>query len=239
MLNWLLTAELHFGSKAILWREIIGNLFGLSSALLGMRRKVWSWPIGIIGNALLFTVFMGGVFANPQDKNLYGQSGRQVLFIIVSIYGWIQWTKAKNLQSATPPVVPRWTTLKEKLVLAPITLVFFVASYLILKELGSWGPVADAAIFTGSALATYGLAKGYIEFWLAWIAVDSVGLPLLLKGGFYPTAAMYAFYGAFVIWGFINWLRLPDARADRSLARVGRNVGVMVAIVLVILFFAF
>ena len=75
MLNWLLTSELHFGSKAILWREIIGNLFGLSSALLGMRRKVWSWPIGIIGNALLFTVFMGGVFANPQDKNLYGQSG--------------------------------------------------------------------------------------------------------------------------------------------------------------------
>ena len=69
--------------------------------------------------------------------------------------------------------------------------------------------------------------------------MDSVGLPLLLKGGFYPTAAMYAFYGAFVIWGFINWLRLPDARADRSLARVGRNVGVMVAIVLVILFFAF
>jgi hypothetical protein len=50
---------------------------------------------------------------------------------------------------------------------------------------------------------------------------------------------MYAFYGAFVIWGFINWLRLPDARADRSLARVGRNVGVMVALVMVILFFAF
>ena len=53
-------------SSGILWREIIGNGFGLASALLGMRRKVAAWPIGIVGNVLLFTVFvgsaMGGAF---------------------------------------------------------------------------------------------------------------------------------------------------------------------------------
>ncbi len=37
-LNWLFDASLHFGEKEILWREIIGNLFGLTSALGGMRR---------------------------------------------------------------------------------------------------------------------------------------------------------------------------------------------------------
>ena len=43
----LLKAELHVGSSVILWREIIGNGFGLASALLGMWRKVAAWPVGV------------------------------------------------------------------------------------------------------------------------------------------------------------------------------------------------
>ena len=91
----LLKAELHVGSSVILWREIIGNGFGLASALLGMWRKVAAWPVGIVGNVLLFTVFigsaMGGAFNTPQQLDLWGQAGRRVFFIIVSVYGWVRW----------------------------------------------------------------------------------------------------------------------------------------------------
>ena len=34
----------------ILVREVVGNGFGLASAFLGMRRKIWAWPVGMIGN---------------------------------------------------------------------------------------------------------------------------------------------------------------------------------------------
>ena len=86
----LLNAQITFGNdQHILWREVVGNLFGLASAVGGMRRKVWAWPVGIVGNILLFTVFLGSVFAGvletPQEHDLYGQAGRQVFFIIVSI----------------------------------------------------------------------------------------------------------------------------------------------------------
>ncbi len=33
----------------------IGNVFGFASAIGGLRRRVCAWPVGIIGNALLFT----------------------------------------------------------------------------------------------------------------------------------------------------------------------------------------
>ena len=46
-----------------------------------MRRRVWAWPVGIVGNVLLFTVFLGVAFDNPQGQTLYGQAGRQVFFI--------------------------------------------------------------------------------------------------------------------------------------------------------------
>jgi nicotinamide mononucleotide transporter len=190
LLHWLFVAEIHFGSKAILWREVIGNLFGLASAVLGMRRRISTWPVGLIGNILLFTVFLGAVFHAPQNKDLYGQAGRQVLFAILAIYGFYRWTKSRNETSQHRPVVPHWTHSRER------------------KALGSWGPMADAWIFTGSALATYGMARGYVEFWLVWIAVDAVGVPLLVKAGYYPSAALYLIYGAFVIWGFISWRKI-------------------------------
>ena len=207
MIKWLFEAQIHFGSKAILWREVIGNVFGLSSAVLGMRRKVWTWPVGIIGNILLFTVFLGAVFHAPQNKDLYGQAGRQILFMTLAIYGWSRWVQKDSAGSSTV-IVPRWTTIQEKMQIVPVTAVFFIASYFILKALGSWGPMADAWIFTGSALATYGLARGYVEFWLVWVAVDAVGVPLLIKAGYYPSATLYAIYGAFVIWGFISWRKI-------------------------------
>jgi nicotinamide mononucleotide transporter len=209
IINWLFGAQIHFGSKAILWREVIGNIFGLTSAVLGMRRKVWTWPIGIIGNILLFTVFLGAVFHAPQNKDLYGQAGRQILFMSLAVYGWYRWMQ-KDTTGSSKTIIPRWTTWNEKKQIVPVTVVFFVASYFTLKALASWGPLADAWIFTGSALATYGLARGYVEFWLVWIAVDAVGVPLLIKAGYYPSATLYAIYGAFVTWGFISWVKIAQ-----------------------------
>ncbi len=214
LLHWFFTAEIHIGSKAILWREVIGNLFGLTSAVLGMRRQVGTWIIGIIGNALLFTVFLGAVFQTPQHKDLYGQAGRQVLFAALSIFGLYTWRKNSVQSNPHRPVVPHWTTTVEKIQILPITVLFFILSYYVLKALGSWGPMADAWIFTGSALATYGMARGYVEFWLVWIAVDAVGVPLLVKAGYYPSAALYLIYGAFVIWGFIAWSALSHRRLN-------------------------
>ncbi len=62
VLQWLLEAQIQFGSKSITYREIIGGLLGLTSAVLGLKRKVLAWPVGITGDALLFTVFLGAVF---------------------------------------------------------------------------------------------------------------------------------------------------------------------------------
>ena len=100
VLQWLFEATISFGSKSIAIREIIGGLLGLSSAILGARRLVAAWPVGILGDALLFTVFLGAVFSfgdESQHANFYGQASRNLLLIIVSIYGWVRWSHHKRL----------------------------------------------------------------------------------------------------------------------------------------------
>lgn len=221
----LLNAELDLGfGKPTLWREVIGNGFGLASAILGMRRRVGAWPIGIVGNVVLFTVFLGGVFHTPQDLDLWGQAGRQVFFLIVSVYGWVTWSRnlssseAGALDASGNPkaaVLPSWASNRARLQLLGAAIAMWVVFYFTLRALGSWGPAADAWILTGSILATYGMAKGWVEFWLIWIAVDIVGVPLLLRAQYYPSALMYVIYGAFCVVGFVSWWRI--SRQDGSI----------------------
>jgi nicotinamide mononucleotide transporter len=205
-LTWLFEAEIHIGEHHILWREVIGNLFGLASAFGGMRRRVWAWPVGIAGNLLLLTVFLGVVFDNPQQSTLLGQAARQVMFIMVSVYGWRRWRQARDSGGAA--VTPRWATRRERAVLIGSGLLAVAVLTPIFRSLGSFDPVwADAWIFVGSVMATYAMARGWVDFWLCWIAVDVVGVPLLLKAEFYPSAFLYGVYGALVIWGFTVWLK--------------------------------
>lgn len=74
--------------------------------------------------------------------------------------------------------------------------------------------LASAWILAGSLLATYGMARGWVEFWLVWIAVDAVGVTTLVHAGYYPTAGMYLFYGAFCGVGLVTWWRVTRAPAE-------------------------
>jgi nicotinamide mononucleotide transporter len=206
LLGDLAQAQLTIGDQHILWREIVGNAFGLASAVGGMRRRVWAWPVGIVGNVLLFTVFLGAAFNTPQHVNLLGQAGRQVMFVLVAVYGWRRWRTARGRGGEA--VVPRWATWPERAALLVVAVVGVTVLTWLFGLLGSFDPVwADAWIFTGSMLATFAMARGLVDFWLIWIGVDAVGVPLLLHARFYPSATLYLVYGVFVIWGFVVWLR--------------------------------
>jgi nicotinamide mononucleotide transporter len=208
-MDWLLEGTVSIGSSAILVREVVGNGFGLASAFGGMRRRVWAWPVGIVGNVILFTVFVGGILDKPQAHDLWGQAGRQVFLLVVSAYGWWLWRRSRSAGGAGDggAIEPGWAGPSGWLRLAVLAVAGTVVFSVALRALGSWGPVADAWILTGSILATYGMARGWTEFWLVWIAVDAVGVPLLFASGYYPSAVLYLVYGAFCLWGFVAWVR--------------------------------
>ncbi len=207
-------------TQAIYWREIVGNGFGLASALFGMRRNAWAWPVGIVGNVLLFTVFLGQALGDGEGTPLFGQASRQVFFVITSVYGWWRWRQ--NRSAGGEAVVPRWATARQRAVFIPLALVAVGVCFVIFREIGAGFPVpwwyylADSWIFVGSILATYAMARGWVDFWLCWLAVDLVGVPELLHFEYYPSAVLYGVYAGFVVWGFVVWLRISrTAQAQR------------------------
>lgn len=205
IVRWLFDAQLVIGDQTILWREVIGNVFGLLSA-----RRYAPEGLGVAGRAdrqraALHRVH-GRTVRHLNPVNLLGQAGRQVMFIIVSVYGWYRWTHRP--EAATAAIEPRWASWRTRglLVLGMIGGTAVLTP--VFRALGSYEPVwSDAWIFVGSLLATYGMAKGWVEFWLIWVAVDLVGVPLLFSAGYYASGLMYVFYGAFTLTGFFVWLR--------------------------------
>jgi nicotinamide mononucleotide transporter len=224
----LYDASVTIGSHHITWREIIGNAFGFASAIGGLRRQVWAWPVGIVGNVLLFTVFIGTAF-NGEATPLLGQAGRQLFFIAVSIYGWQRWQQNRRNNANAPAVSPRWATGRERVGYVGAALISVLVLFFVFKAIGTSYPVptwyflADAWIFVGSALATYAMARGWVDFWLCWIAVDLVGVPELIYFELYPSALLYGVYGILVTYGFIAWRRIArrDPLADPATEMAG------------------
>jgi nicotinamide mononucleotide transporter len=222
LLTWLYEAHLTIGGHDIAWREIVGNGFGFASAIGGLRRRVWAWPVGIVGNVLLFTVFIAATFDAQAQQPLFGQAGRQVFFIITSVYGWWRWNEHKKARgdASGPAITPRWATAGERTAYLLTAAAGVVVMQWVFSVVGAGWPAprwyywCDAWIFVGSMLATYAMARGWNEFWLAWIAVDLVGVPLLWHSQYYPTAILFMVYGALVVYGFFVWLRASRVERD-------------------------
>jgi len=221
LLTWLYDAHVTIAGHAITWREIIGNGFGFASAVGGLRRRVWAWPVGIVGNVLLFSVFIAATFDAQAQQPLFGQAGRQVFFIITSVYGWWRWNEHRKSRhdGSGHAITPRWATARERTAYLLATAAGVLVMQWVFAVIGAGWPAprwyywCDAWIFVGSMLATFAMARGWNEFWLAWIAVDLVGVPLLWHSGYYPTAILFIIYGALVVYGFVVWLRASREEA--------------------------
>ncbi|MBM6403764.1 nicotinamide mononucleotide transporter [Phycicoccus sp. CSK15P-2] len=229
----VLDASIPIGSYSLHYVEVVGVLIGIVSAWYGMRRKVWAWPVGILANVLLFFVYIGATLGADQRIPLFGQAGRQVFFIVVSIYGWVTWAayRRRHGGGSAPAVRPRWMSGRERALVAAGWLLGTVVVHWAFQVLSAWPAQwwfywADAWIFVGSVAATYAMARGWNEFWLAWIGVDLVGVPLGFATGYVPTSVMYIFYGLFVVYGFTRWVEVTRAETAAHTERAARTAPV-------------
>ena len=170
---------------------------------LAQRRTLWTWPVQVAATVLLFGVYT--------SAHLGGLASRQVVILLISIYGWIAWVRRRDPVSG---VLVRAATGRERLVMVGALAVGTVGMALVLQALNaSWAPWPDAWIFIGTVVAFAAQGLGLVEFWLVWLLVDAVGVPLQLSSGLFFSALVYVVFAALVISGFLGWRRTARREA--------------------------
>ncbi|MFF0205414.1 nicotinamide riboside transporter PnuC [Streptomyces sp. NPDC005017] len=195
-MNWLDSEAFVLFDQRIIWSDLVGNVLGLIALTLGWRRSVLTWPVQFLAGLILFGAFYG---------HLAGSAGKQVVVMLVALYGWWRWSRRGR--TADGHVSVRFATWTERGAMAAAAAAGTVAVALLFKAYPSlsWDPWPDAYIFVGTIVAMYAQARGMVEFWLAWLLVDLVGVPLNFANGYAFSGFVYVIYGALVLWGLRDW----------------------------------
>lgn len=178
------------------WIEIVGVVLSLIYLYLSIKAKVGLWLFGILSSVFYIVVFF--------DAKLYADLSLNVYYVLISIYGWINWHRNSN----SDPNQLTTTLLTRKLViqLAAATVAFYIIYYLVLSRCtDSNVPKVDALVGALSVTGTWMLAKKLIENWLVWIAVDAICIGLYLYKDLYPTAALFVVYTLMAGIGYWQW----------------------------------
>ncbi|MGW0822754.1 nicotinamide mononucleotide transporter family protein [Streptomyces sp. NPDC002845] len=197
-MNWLNSEAFTLFGQHIIWADMIGNVIGLTALVLGWRRSIWSWPAQFLSGVILFAAFV--------TAHLSGSAGKQVVVMLVAVFGWRQWQRGKE-QAEDGHIAVRFATWRERGILAGGAALgtLAVGGLFTAFPTLSWDPWPDAYIFVGTIVAMYAQARGMVEFWFAWLLVDLVGVPLNFANGFAFSGFVYIIYGALVLWGMRDW----------------------------------
>jgi len=196
LFGWANAIAFTIGSQAVRWSDLLGNICALLTVWLAVRRNLWTWPVQLAACVLLFGASV--------SVHLGGNAARQVVLAAAAAYGWRQWVRGR---SADEGVIVRFATGRERVFLIGALIVGTLAfAELLSVTHSSWAPLPDAYIFVGSLAATLAQAKGWVEFWLVWIAVDVVGIPLAVTHGLVVSGLVYGVFFLLCVWGIRDWV---------------------------------
>lgn len=179
------------------WIEIAGFVTGALCVWLVARQNPWNWPIGILNNVAFLVLFA--------TSGLYADSGLQVVFMALAVYGWWSWLRGGDQHTALPvsrTSAPQWAWLGFAGVVSTLILVGVLSSFTT-----SDVPWPDAVTTVLSLLATWGQARKKVECWWLWIAADVIYVPLYAYKGLWLTAVLYVGFIVLCVIGLRAWTK--------------------------------
>jgi nicotinamide mononucleotide transporter len=175
--------------------EIAAVAFGIAYILFAIQERRACWIAGGISTALYAAVFF--------DAGLPMQAVLQLVYVAISVYGWLAWGRDDG---KVPPSAPLRFRV-HLIALAGIALASAASAPLIARYALAASPIADSMGTWASLYATWLLARRYIDSWYWWVVIDTGLAALFANQGLWPTAALYLAYALLAVAGWKSWRR--------------------------------
>lgn len=172
--------------------EAVATIFGLLCVWLTIKQNILCWPAGLVQVCLYIFIFY--------DAKLYADMGLHIIYVGLSIYGWMYWKKSKEsgqrVVTHTRNILP-WIL---------IMLIATIASgYLLTTFTDASVPYLDSFVVIASLIAQWLMARKKLESWFFWIMADIVAIGIYSYKDLYLTSGLYFVFLIMAITGYFTW----------------------------------
>ncbi len=175
--------------------EVIAVLLALLYLVLVIRQNIWCWAAAIVSTVIyLFLMVAAG---------LYMESGLQVFYIAIAVYGWWHWRLGGANRSCLPVSV--WTPKQHVVAIITILLLSSASGWLLNRYTEAALPFVDSFTTWAAIITTWMVARKILENWIYWFVIDSVSIYLYISRELYLTAGLFGVYLVLIVFGYRAW----------------------------------
>ena len=175
--------------------EIIAVISAILYLLLAAKEDVKCWYAVIISSALYFYIMY--------NAGLIMEAYLQVFYIIMALYGLLQWTKLMKINSNNR--IRTWSNIQHFITISFVIILAIITGFILTKYTNAAMPFLDAFTSWGAIVTTYMVAKKILENWIYWFVIDAISIYLFLSRGLYLTSMLFLVYLTIICFGYIAW----------------------------------
>lgn len=176
------------------WLEGLGVLTGIMYVLLAAKKHISCWAFAIISTSIYIYLCYA--------SKLFIESGLQMFYLFMGIYGWIRWNKdkTKNLP------IQRWKIEYHIINILISGIVTLLLGFLMELYTNQQSPYLDSFTTVYSLAATFMVTQRVLGNWIYWIVID-LGLALLYSSrNLYLTGVQYFIFAIIAGFAFYSWV---------------------------------
>ena len=182
--------------------EFIGVIAGIASVWFSRKENILVYPIGLINTIIFVFISLEG--------SLYGEASVNLYYTVMSIYGWILWSRKNDKEEIILQVTysnkKEW--LQQLLFFVSFYIgIFFALTYLKNVFYSNTVPLADAFASATAYTGMWLMAKKKVESWIWWIATNMASIPLYYIKGYAFTSVQYIVLLVMAVAGLITWMQ--------------------------------
>jgi nicotinamide mononucleotide transporter len=171
-------------------------VFAVVYLVLVIRRSVWCWPAALVSVGLSLVLFA--------DAKLYMESGLQVFYAAMAVYGWHQWTRGGEAGRGVS--ITTWSPRVHLLAIAIIVGSSGLATLALTSYTDQAMPFLDSFTTFAAIVTTFMVARKILENWIYWFVIDSVSIYLYLSRDLWVYAGLFVVYLFLIVIGMREWL---------------------------------
>lgn len=190
-----LTTPVTIWSAQTSWVELIAVAFGLLYVWYMKKASLLAFPFGII-NVLIYIYICF-------DARLYAYATINLFYFIMSVYGWYNWTRKREGESALP--ISRCS--KRSLFINGLVMIlsFLILWILLSRFTDNPVPFWDALTTSVYIIGMWLTAQKKLENWIFWIVGDVISIGLFSSQGLYFSSFQFLVFTVIAILGFMEW----------------------------------